>query len=704
MFKRLSGITIYRKITFLILFSSCIFFTLYFCIYYYTLRQEKEVYKKALGHFDNEVNSVLELDAQTNISNIVDMVYWDEFVAYINVRDQNWFNENITSSIETYKADYLGIYDINGNFIRKASDKTIATRSFIPKEVFPVLQKKRVMQFYVKIPEGYAQVFGATVHPTQDIYEKKGKAFGYFFIVKLLDEEYFSSLEKVNNSQISFATGSPATDAANVEVFKKLNDWSGTPINMLKFKRPFDVSFHTTKNILLLLILTYLINVLFYLLCSWLWIRKPLQLITSLLEKGEERGMESLAGIPAEFRYIGNVFKENDDQKKLLEIAKAKAEESDKLKSSFLTNISHEIRTPMNAIAGFSNLLLNEEITAEERAEYLKIINKSGLNLISIIDDLIDMSRIDTNQILPNYSDVNIDALLKEMYNLIKISIPENKELDFLIRKPVNTLTDKIIIDEVKLKQVLTNLITNAVKYTERGFVSFGYEVNDSTAEIEFTIQDSGIGIDEGQQSKIFDRFHRIDNDFTIKAGGLGLGLAISKAYISMMGGRIWVQSGENMGTTFTFTIPLRYSTSENLLPYLPQVEHPGNTKSITILVAEDDNINFLLMQKMLHADKHMIIRAKNGQEAVDICTARTDIDLVLMDIKMPVLDGYQAFEIIKIMRPLLPVIAQTAYSSSDDENKMKKMGFHGYISKPIKKERLFEIIDEVTQNYKNLT
>lgn len=698
--KRIQGATIYRKIVFLIIFSSLVFFGLFFSIYYYTSLQEKEVYKKALGHFDNEVNSVLELDAQTNMSNIIDMVYWDEFVNYINTKDHHWFDENITSSVETYKADYLGIYDLDGKFISRAATKHLKTVDFIPKDVFEVLKKKRVMQFYVKLPEGYAQVFGATVHQTQDIYEKKGKPHGFFFIVKLLNEEYFSGLEKVNNSEIDFAANQPEAADTHIAVGKELKDWTGAAINSVVFRRPFDVSFHTTKSILWILIITYAINLLFYLIYARLWIHNPLNLITRLLDSGQERNMESLKGIPAEFKYIGNMFKENDDQKKLLEAAKAKAEESDRLKSSFLTNISHEIRTPMNAIAGFSNLLLGPDITEEERAEYTKIINRSGSNLISIIDDLIEMSRIDTNQIAPNYTDVDLNSLMAELYKTIKISIPDHKEIDFGIVKPVKPLAENIIIDEVKLKQVLTNLVTNAVKYTEKGFVAFGYEVNEDRSEIRFTIQDSGIGIEEDQQSKIFERFHRIENDYTIKAGGLGLGLAISKAYISMLGGSIWVESDENVGTTFTFTIPLQRSAEANTaIDNLMHAAKPEVTPVITILIAEDDNINFLLIQKMLNMNKHIIIRAKNGQEAVDICTENANIDLVLMDIKMPVMDGYQAFEIVKILRPSLPVIAQTAFSSSDDEIKIRKLGFHGYISKPIKKERLFEIIDEVMES-----
>jgi CheY-like chemotaxis protein len=350
----------------------------------------------------------------------------------------------------------------------------------------------------------------------------------------------------------------------------------------------------------------------------------------------------------------------------------------------------------MNAIVGFSDLLLKTDLPQKERQDYTAIINTSGVNLVSIIDDLIEMSKIDTNQVSPNDDAVDIDVVLGELHKAIQISIPEHKLLDFQIRKPVNRLFGKVITDQVKLTQVLTNLITNAIKYTESGFVIFGYEVNANLTEIEFTVQDSGIGIPQEHQARIFDRFHRIENDFTIKAGGLGLGLAISKAYVKMMGGRITIDSSDSNGTTISFTIPLRYGNSIRTIGQQGVAHTAKASNGITILIAEDDNINFLLIQKMLHQGTHHIIRAKDGQEAIDICTDQENIDLVLMDIKMPVKDGYTAFEEIRSFRPNLPIIAQTAYASSEDEKKILGCGFRGYISKPIKKEKLFELIENI--------
>ncbi|AWA30038.1 hypothetical protein HYN48_08070 [Flavobacterium magnum] len=680
--------------------SAIFFLALLSAIYYYTIQQEKEVYKVSLRQFGNEVNSLTELDAQTNISNIVDMVYWDEFIHYLQLKDQYWFDQNIESSVATYKADYLGIYDVKRNFLNKASTKAISSLDFMPKAAFDAIDRRRLVEFYIRIPEGVVQVFGSGVHPTADIYDKKTPPSGYFFIVKLMNGAYFDSLETLNNSQIGFID-KPQESENSLYVLRDLKDYNHNTIATLSFIRPFDVSFHTTKSILILLIITYLCSIAVYLYCSRQWVYKPLNLITSILEKGNETDMETLKHIPGEFRHIGNLFEESKKQREQLEIAKSKAEESDRLKSSFLTNISHEIRTPMNAVIGFSAMLQNGNLSEQERTEYLRILQSSGINLVSIIDDLIEMSRIDTNQVVPNYKAVDIDACLSDLYESIKITVPREKDIHFYIAWPDERISGKIITDEVKLRQVLTNLITNAIKYTPQGFVSISYEIDSNAAEVVFSVHDSGIGIDVEEHGKIFDRFFRIDNDFSIKAGGLGLGLSISKAYVNMLGGEISITSREKAGSDFRFTIPLNYAQAENIASPIKNNAAEYEKESLTILVAEDNNINFLLLQKMLYRHNHVILRACNGREAVDTCQSNTAIDLVLMDIKMPVMDGYEAFELIRKIRPELPVIAQTAYVGNDG-SLINQKGFSACISKPIDKDKLLALLNNVVYIKKN--
>jgi signal transduction histidine kinase/CheY-like chemotaxis protein len=426
----------------------------------------------------------------------------------------------------------------------------------------------------------------------------------------------------------------------------------------------------------------------------------PLRLITLILETGEKNAIKELNSTKGEFRNIGDLFEENNHQKMELIKSKLKAEEGDRLKSSFLANLSHEIRTPMNAINGFTDLLINTKLKKDEKLEYLKVIEKSGKNLVSIIDDLIEMSKIESNQTAPNFTSVNLESCINELYETIKITIPKSKEIDFRIIKNQQSLPVIIYTDEIKLKQVIVNLVTNAIKFTDVGYVAFGYEVDEINGKINFKIQDTGLGIDIDNQEYIFDRFKRIDSELSVKAGGLGLGLAISKAYVQMMGGTISLESKVNEGSTFSFSIPLEYNKEQGIIkrPTNNSIRLKGK-EARTILIAEDDNINFLLFQKTLKLANYTIIRAVNGQEAVAICSNNPNIDLVFMDIKMPVMNGYEALEKIKKMRQELIVIAQTAYSSAEDEARIYQAGFYAYITKPINREKLFEMLDNVFLN-----
>ncbi|HEX3009449.1 MAG TPA: ATP-binding protein, partial [Bacteroidales bacterium] len=367
-------------------------------------------------------------------------------------------------------------------------------------------------------------------------------------------------------------------------------------------------------------------------------------------------------------------------------------EESDRLKSVFLANLSHEIRTPMNAILGFSGFLKDNTLPEETRHNFIDIIHTSGNQLLSIINDIIEISKIETNQIVPHFAPVQIDTLLDDIYQIFQIiSLENNVELKMKTDMSPN-LT--IITDDTKLRQVLTNLLTNAFKFTKEGFIELG--CNEKGGQIEFYVKDTGIGIDKKFFKVIFERFRQIENDLSIQKGGSGLGLAISKAYIEMMGGTISVDSKENVGSVFTFTLP-NIKPLEKIHPVVHETEEPVlKEKDALILIAEDDDLNFMFLEEMLSQNKFKILRAYNGKDAVDKVALDSGIDLVLMDIKMPVMNGYEAFDIIKQKYPYIPVIAQTAYALEEDHDRILKAGFNGYITKPIKREMLFKLINQL--------
>lgn len=685
----------FPKILWLIFSSSIFFILLYFALFYYTKKAEKQVYTSTVEQFNNEVTKLLEVNSKPILVAIKNDTNWDEFIKFISTKDANWYNETIGTELEIYEADYLGVYDADMNFIIRTPTPKIKTIDFIPKKEMELLKKVGINKFYLKIPEGIAEVTGAAIHASNDPLKIKSPTSGFFFVVRLIDIKYIRNLEKLTSSSIIFTDTNVDLPIAKhkISALYILRDSNEQFVGKLLFKRNFEVYFENAITILFIIIIAFVINLIVNLIYTRKLVYYPLDLVRRALESGNRKAIKELKKTTGEFSHIGNLFEENSNQKIELIKAKIKAEEGDRLKSSFLANLSHEIRTPMNAINGFTELLLNTDISEAEKLEYLNVIEKSGKNLVGIIDDLIEMSKIDSNQLTPNLTVVNLDSCINELYETVKITI-KNKDIDFKLIQPKTPTKFNIITDDIKLKQVIINLLTNALKFTERGSVTFGFEIDEENELINFTVKDTGLGIDEDNHKNIFDRFKRVDSDISIKVGGLGLGLAISKAYVDLLGGTITLESKVGEGSTFYFSIPLKYSIVEHIT--VKQINNIEIQKSEgeTILIAEDDNINFLLFQKMMQNKNYKIIRAINGQEAVDICLNNPNIDLVLMDIKMPIMNGFEAMEQIRPIRPNLPIIAQTAYSSSEDKIKIEEAGFNGYLTKPLSRENLFEMIN----------
>ncbi|MEL1240972.1 ATP-binding protein [Flavobacterium flavipallidum] len=685
------------KILFLIVSSSIVFLMLYGVLLYYIDKTERAAYHNSVELFESKINELLLLESKPILTALKNDTNWDEFVDFIATRNQTWYDETISNELEIYGADYLGVYDKNKNFITRTPTPVIKTIDFIPKRAMAVLDKKRVAKFYLKIPEGVVEVTGATIHPSDDPLKVKTKPFGYFFAVRLINQKFIKNLEKITTSKITFLKSdeNKAEQRHIVSTVYSLENSRGKLIGKLLFERKFDVYFENTIRILYIIIAVFIVYLVVSIYYTQKLVYRPLYLVRRALQRGSLSAIAELKKTSGEFSYIGKLFEENNNQKIALIKAKIKAEEGDLLKASFLANLSHEIRTPMNAINGFTELILNTELNDAERIEYLNVIQKNGQNLVSIIDDLIEMSKIDANQVAPNFTEINLESCIEELYETIKVTIPKKKRLKFKLHKSKIPAAYNIITDEIKLKQVIINLLTNAIKYTEEGMVNFKYDIDEENNCIHFTIQDTGSGIDEEHHKHVFDRFKRVENDQSIAVGGLGLGLSISKAYIEILGGTISLDSKVGEGSTFYFSVPLKYAKKEAIVVKPIRENEIVKSDNKVILIAEDDNINFLLFQKMMKDKGFEIIRAVNGLEAVDICVNNSNIDLVLMDIKMPVMNGFEAIERIRPLRPHLHIIAQTAYSSSEDKAKIEKAGFDDYITKPLNRERLFELINK---------
>jgi len=385
--------------------------------------------------------------------------------------------------------------------------------------------------------------------------------------------------------------------------------------------------------------------------------------------------------------------------------AKEKAEESDRLKSAFLANMSHEIRTPMNGILGFSELMKEPNISSEEKQEYLGIIEKSGTRMVNIINDIVDISKIESGQMQVTYSETIINKQLEYIYNFFR----HDAELRGLQISYQNTLPEKDAIiqtDREKIHAILNNLVNNAIKFTHKGSIVFGcgsgdleigHDLSLQPKSLTFFVKDTGIGIRNEKMEIIFERFRQGSESLNREYEGAGLGLSISKAYVEMLGGRIWAESEIGKGSTFYFTIPYTMATNENnenvAIAMDEGVEKPA--QMLNILIAEDDAESSILLTKIVQKFGKDVFNARTGIEAVDICRKNPDINLILMDIQMPEMDGYEATRQIRKFNTNVVIIAQTAFALSGDKELALEAGCNEYISKPIKRKQLLESINK---------
>jgi len=431
---------------------------------------------------------------------------------------------------------------------------------------------------------------------------------------------------------------------------------------------------------------------------SKVWLGAPLKF------EGKVTGVIAIQSYTDEFAYnesdmemlefIGqqisiSIFRKKAEQD--LIIAFKKAKESDRLKSAFLANMSHEIRTPMNGILGFADLLKEPNLTGEEQQTYIGVIEKSGARMLNIINDIINISKIEAGLMEVNMQKSNINEQIEYVYTFFKPEV-EQKGIKFSY---INSLTSKEAIlktDSEKIYAILTNLVKNAIKYTEKGSIEFGY--TKSGEYLTFYVKDTGLGIDSDRQKAIFERFIQADISDKQALQGAGLGLAISKAYIEMLGGELWVKSEKGKGSIFYFTIPYDVGLKKVDEVINSRTDLEIKIKNLKILIVEDDEESYLLINKMLGKMYRELLHAKNGLEAIELCKNNTDIDLVFMDIRMPVMGGYEATRKIRQFNKELVIIAQTAFGLTGDREDAINSGCNEYISKPIIRNEFISLIN----------
>ena len=396
-----------------------------------------------------------------------------------------------------------------------------------------------------------------------------------------------------------------------------------------------------------------------------------------------------------------------ESKKITLELINSKehAEQSDRLKSAFLANMSHEIRTPMNGILGFAELLKEPGLSGKEQQEYIRIIEKSGARMLNIINDIVDISKIEAGVMKLNLKNSNINEQTEYIYTFFKPEV-EAKGMKLYLKNTLPSNEAMFETDSEKLYAILMNIVKNAIKYTEKGSIEIGYDVIGPVetyhgTSLQFYVKDTGMGIPKDRQEAIFERFIQADIEDKKAMQGAGLGLAITRSYVEMLGGRIRVESEEGRGSTFYFTLPYRIQPKEKPLINGAISYHEiekqliVNNPGLKILIAEDDTTSGLLINIIVGKVSREMIKAHSGQEAVEASRQNPDLDLILMDIQMPEMGGYEATRLIRQFNKEVVIIAQTAFGLSGDREKALDAGCNDYISKPINKLLLLELIQK---------
>ena len=683
--------TIQTRINLMLLITGLIFMLLLYMLYRTTENQEKLILSESQIQFQNEVNSLIDIKTETLKQVAKDYFFWDDFSLSIIKNDTAWFNNNISTILKSFWADYVCVYDSSFNLVHEASVPSIQIHAIISREILKKLKEKRFLSFFQNTSEGLFEISSASVHPDDDLTHVVANPNGYIFIGRNWDQDFLNGESNLSSAQASLvmATDSASTyDAYHTTASVPLYDWNKKEIAHIAFKRSSNL-LELYRHISFYMFLTMLISIfIIWMLIgvtTRVWMTNPLKRIRKILESENEndRLIGDLKNSPGEFRQIGMLFSDFVQQKKELQRAKEKAEESDLLKSAFLANMSHEIRTPMNGILGFVELLKEPKLSGEEQKEFIKIIEESGKRMLNIINDIISISKVEAGQTEIVQSDTNINDQIRYIHTFFKPEA-ESRGIELLYKTGLQDQESSMHTDREKIYAIFTNLVKNALKFTDKGSIELGYVKKGDM--LEFYVKDTGVGIHFNQQEIIFERFRQASESLARNFEGAGLGLAITKAYVNMLKGRIWVKSEFGHGSTFYFTIPYRPQMVERISPSSFMVEklEDMDIRKLTVLIAEDDNVSNFYLTRLIHSFGKEIIRVKSGLDAAEACRTHMNIDLILMDVHMPVMDGYEATRIIRTFNQQVIIFAQTALNLKGERDKAILAGCNDFLSKPI--------------------
>jgi signal transduction histidine kinase len=486
---------------------------------------------------------------------------WNEMCAFIRTHDKAWADDNIATMLTSYKINAVWIIDTCNETIYEKKDQPFVFPEVIAEShnLIPDLKTKHILKTYLLINNTLIELFGATITNTEDSVRRK-RPQGYLFVTKVWDKNYISQFEQITASKISIVGKSDSSAISNdsIVVYNKISNSLGGSIGYFRISQPAEYirSNHRLSNsILIILVITTLLimAVVIYSLISWLG--KPLYYIEAIL-KGNKEKIKKLKKAGHEYVQIADLMEKSENLKVELAIAKDTAEESNKLKTTFLQNMTHEFRTPLNAIIGFSQLIEESYGNREELKFYSSCIYHSGNELLRFANEILDVSRLESGKMPVHLEEFSLTDVLSmtESY-FINLNKNLNKpDVKFLVNNTCDP-DRTIVTDKKKLIHILNNLVHNALKFTQSGLIEIGCTATDDNS-VTFNVSDTGIGIDEEKIPSIFEKFHQIDNSMSRNYSGSGLGLSIVKSYLELIGGTIHVSSLLGKGSNFSFTIP----------------------------------------------------------------------------------------------------------------------------------------------------